>query len=66
VHTTALRRLDSSCFQQMSSERSHQRRVIWADHVIKMEDLRSDDRIEVGRETGEDVRQMEGHNYNGL
>jgi len=50
----------------MSSERSHQRRVIWADHVIKMEDLRSDDRIEVGRETGEDVRQMEGHNYNGL
>jgi hypothetical protein len=35
-----------------SSERSHHRRVISADHAIQMEEMRSDDGIQVGRERG--------------
>jgi hypothetical protein len=56
VHTTSLRRLDSSCFQQMSSERSHHRRVISADNAIQMEEMRNGDRVQVGRERVEDIR----------
>jgi len=52
VHATTLRRLGISCFQHISSERSHHRRVISADNAIQMEEVRSDDRIQVGRERG--------------
>jgi hypothetical protein len=40
----------------MSLKRSHHRRVISADHAIQKGEMRSDDRIQVGHENGEDIR----------
>jgi hypothetical protein len=50
MHTAALRRLEIVCFQQLSSDRSHHRRVTTAENAQKMEDIIGEDRIQVGRE----------------
>jgi hypothetical protein len=47
VHTTALRKPEILCFQQILSERSHHRRVITAENARQIEEIRGEHRIQV-------------------